>query len=122
MTRQEKRLYNGDMSLLAQVDLQNKILLNPATGTTVGGTYSTFASFLNLFIPLAFIISGLILFFLLIGGGFSIIASGGNAKSVESGKNQITGAIIGFVIIFAAYWIIQIIQTITGVQIFNSGL
>ncbi len=100
-------------------------LANPTTGITektVGDIYPNFASFLNLFIPLAFIGSGLILLFLLIGGGFSIIASGGNAKTVEQGKNQIAGAVIGFLLIFAAYWIIQIIQTITGVQIFNSGL
>lgn len=104
------------------LDLGKSLLLNPNTNKTVGDTFPTFASFLNLFIPLAFIISGIILLFLLIGGGFSIIASGGNAKSVESGKNQLIGAVIGFLVIFAAYWIIQIVQTVTGVQIFNSGL
>ncbi len=120
-------MYNPSMLLLlaqqsAPLDLGKSLLLNPVKQTTVGGTYSNFASFLNLFIPLAFVGSGLILLFLLIGGGFSIIASGGNAKTVEQGKNQIAGAVIGFLLIFAAYWIIQIIQTITGVQIFNSGL
>lgn len=86
---------------------------------SVGSYFSTTSSFINLFVPLIFVFAGIILFFLLIGGGFSIIASGGNAKNVESGKNQVTGAILGFLVIFAAYWIIQIIETITGVKIFN---
>jgi uncharacterized membrane protein (Fun14 family) len=52
----------------------------------------------------------------------TIISSGGNAKNVESGRNQLTGAIIGFLVIFAAYWIIQIIEKLTGVPILNSTL
>jgi uncharacterized membrane protein len=88
----------------------------------VGTIYRDLSSFINLLLPLVFVIAGLILLFLLIGGGFSIIASGGNAKSVEQGKGQIMSAVIGFLVIFSAYWIIQIIQTFTGVQIFNSTL
>lgn len=91
-------------------------------GATIGNTYPTFSTFLNLLVPVAFVIAGIILLFLLIGGGFAIISSGGNAKSVESGKNQIMGAIIGFLVIFASFWIIQIIQAITGVRIIDSGL
>jgi hypothetical protein len=102
-------------------DLGTMLKLNEK-GATVGFTYPTIASFLNLLIPTVFVIAGIILLILLIGGGFSIVASGGNAKSVEGGKNQIMSAIIGFVIIFAAYWIIQIVQTFTGVKIFNATL
>ena len=109
-------------TLLAQVDLKSKLILNPTTGVGVGDKYTNIASFLNLFLPLAFLISGIILLFLLIGGGFSIIASGGDAKNVEKGKNAIMGAVLGFIVIFAAFWIIQIIQVITGVQILNSTI
>ena len=90
---------------------------------TLGNAYGSVSYFLNLLLPLVFVIAGIILFFLLIGGGFAIIASGGNAKSVEQGKGQITGAIIGFLVIFAAYWIIQLVTIITGVPILTgSGL
>src|SRR5260221_386891 len=101
------------LSLLAQVDLKTKLLLNPTDTAGVGARYSTVSSFLNLFIPLAFVISGIILLFLLIGGGFSIIASGGDPKSAEKGKDAILGAVLGFFLIFCAFWIIQIIQVIT---------
>lgn len=104
------------------LNLQSALILNPTNSVSAGSVFSSLASFLNLFLPLSFIIAGIILLFLLIGGGFSIIASGGNAKSMEQGKNAITGAILGFFIIFCAYWVIQIIQVVTGLQIFNSGL
>jgi len=48
--------------------------------------------------------------------------SSGDEKEAEQGKNAITAAVIGFVIIFAAYWIVQIIEFITGVNIFNPGI
>lgn len=110
-------------SLLA-IPLGPSLKLNDnGSGNNVAAVYPTVASFLNLLIPTIFILAGAILLFLLIGGGFSIIASGGNAKSVESGKNQIMSAIIGFIIIFVSYWIIQIIEKFTGVPILSgSGL
>lgn len=107
--------------IAADTDLGSMLLLNPETGTNVASTFSTTSSFLNLLVPVIFIISGIVLFLLLIGGGFAIIASGGNAKSVEGGKNQITLAVLGFFIIFSAYWIIQIIEILTGLKIFSPG-
>lgn len=108
------------MSTVFALPLESSFKLSP-TGQGVGTTYPTVASFINLLLPVVFIFSGMIFLFLLIGGGFSIIASGGNAKNVEQGRNQIMQAVIGFLVIFAAYWIIQIIQIITGVTILGSA-
>ena len=54
-------------------------------------------------------------------GGFSIImgAGQGDAKKTGQGKKAATSAVVGFLVIFASYWIIQIIQIITGVEILN---
>ncbi|HSW90101.1 MAG TPA: hypothetical protein VLH19_04490 [Patescibacteria group bacterium] len=117
------------MSLLAQgFNLGDKLQLQPGrplvgvAAGTVGSTFGTLSSFINLLLPMAFIIAGLIFLFLLIGGGFTIVSSAGNPKGVEQGKNQLMTAVIGFIVIFSAFWIIQIIETFTGVKIFNSGL
>lgn len=68
-------------------------------------------------------VAGVICLVLLILGGFSfIVSAGGDAKAKEKGKNTITSALTGLVLIVAAYWIIQIIEIITGIKIFNSGL
>lgn len=64
----------------------------------------------------SFAIAGIIVFFLFIFAGISLISSAGsnNPQGAERGKKTITTAIIGLVIILAAYWIIRIIEIITG--------
>ncbi len=111
--------YNHPMSsrLLAQIDLQNAVKLNE--NRAVGEVFDTPASLINLLVPNLFILAGVIFLFLLILGGFSIITSG-SSKGVEDGQKQITTALIGFVIMFSAYWIIQIVEFLTGVPILNS--
>ena len=71
--------------------------------------------FTNYFLPAA----GIVMFFYLIFGGFEVILSAGNPKSAASGKGKITNALIGFVIIFAAYWIVQGVAAAFGFGSFN---
>jgi len=58
----------------------------------------------------------------LVFGGFTIVTSGSNPEQTQKGTQAIGGAIIGFVVIFASYWIIQIIQVLTGINILNSSI
>lgn len=73
----------------------------------------------TLFLNVAFVIAGLILLIFFIMGGIGMISSAGqsNPQKAEEAKKTITSAIIGFVIVFASYWIVQLIGIITGVQI-----
>ena len=68
-------------------------------------------------LPNAYIIAGVILFIYMIAGGFMVISSAGNPESAKNGQKIVTNAIIGFVIIFTSYWLIQIISVVTGVPI-----
>lgn len=65
----------------------------------------------------ALVIAGVILLFFFIFGGISMIAGAGqdNPERAAKGKQAATSALIGFIIIFAAYWIIRLIEIITGV-------
>jgi len=67
----------------------------------------------------AMVVAGVILLFLLIFGGISMIAGTGrdNPEQAAKGKQAATAAVIGFIIIFAAFWIIRIIETLTGLDI-----
>lgn len=67
----------------------------------------------------ALVFAGIIMLFILVFGGFSIIAGAGrdNPEQAARGKQAATTAVIGFIIIFAAYWIIQLIELITGLDI-----
>ena len=69
----------------------------------------------------AVVLASFILFLLLVFGGFSMIMGAGqnNPERAAKGKQAATAAAVGFIIIFASYWIIQIIQSLTGVKILN---
>ena len=107
-------------SLLSQINLGTSLKLKE--GATVAEHFSSPADLLNAIIPNILLLSSIILLFILFFGGFTFISSGGNAEQAEKGKQAITGAIIGFVVIFASFWIIQIIQIITGINIINSNI
>jgi len=59
---------------------------------------------------------GLASFVMLIIGGFLYLTSGGNTKGTEAGKQTITYAIIGIVVALMAFFILQLVATITGAR------
>lgn len=66
-------------------------------------------------------IAGIILLFILIGGGIAMIKGAGKSdpKAVEQGKQAATSALIGFIVVFSAYWIVRLIETITGLSLIS---
>lgn len=86
--------------------------------------FTTFGSLVSVLLANAYILAGVVLLFLLIFGGFSIImgAGAGNPEQAAKGKRAVTWAIVGAVVIFASFWIIQLIEVITGVKILNPQL
>lgn len=76
------------------------------------------ADVVNQAMPIFFAISGIALFIYLVWGGFDFLMSMGDPKKAEAGKNKITHAIIGIIIIFAAYWILQITDIFFGFKFF----
>jgi len=68
-------------------------------------------------LPMVFIFAGLGVFVYLIYGGFHLMISGGEPTAIQEAKGKITNAIIGFIIIFVSYWLIQIIEVVFGMTI-----
>ena len=91
-------------------------------GASAKSTYPQVSSLINAILPNVYIAAGIVIFFMIIFGGFTIIANAGNTEKTEEGTKIITAAIIGLLVLFGSYWIIQIIQVVTGVPILNSGL
>jgi hypothetical protein len=81
--------------------------------------FSSLGPLVTVVVSNAFVLAGIIAFLLLIMGGFGIIASAGSGdtKKMEQGKQAITGAAIGLIVIVGSFWIVQIIQTVTGVAL-----
>lgn len=80
--------------------------------------FDTVGSLVTVFVQNAFALAGVAAFILLVFAGFGMIqaAGAGDAKKMESGKKAITGAVLGLVFIIGSIWIMQVIQTITGMS------
>jgi hypothetical protein len=105
------------VNMLAQVDIGSTF--NSPIGQTLG-----LADLVSIFLSNAIIIAGVIMLFLLIFGGISIMMGAGrdNPEATARGRQAATSAVIGFILIFAAYWIIQIIEFMTGLEILSPPL
>jgi hypothetical protein len=68
-------------------------------------------------LPYALTFGGLILFVMIVSGGFTMLSSPTNPQAQESGKQRITYAVVGFIILFAAYWIMQILKIIFKIDV-----
>lgn len=79
--------------------------------STPGGIISRFLEFV-------FPIAGLILFSMISWGGFEIITGAGDSSKVTAGKQRVTAAVAGFLLLFASYWMVQIMEVVFGVVIF----
>jgi len=65
----------------------------------------------------ALVFGGLAMFGYLIYGGFHLLISAGSPEGIKEGTNKIVFAIIGFLVIFAAYWIIQLVEVAFNLSI-----
>ena len=74
------------------------------------------------FIRLALVIAAIVFFFILVIGGIRWIMSGGDKAQTENARNQITAALVGVGIVFAAWAIVALINTFFRVNIFELKL
>lgn len=89
------------------------------------GTFKSFTSFgalVSVIVRNAFVLAGIISFLLLVFGGFSVImaAGSGDTKELEKGQKTITYAILGLILVVTSYWIVQIIEKVSGVRLITS--
>ena len=100
--------------------------LNKALGLNGSGSIKpdlqgnfTLGGIIGAILPYLLTVAGLILFGMLIGGGFTMLAGVADKESQEKGKKMITSSLVGFFIIFLAYWIAQILQVIFKINILS---
>lgn len=107
-------------NLIAQVPIGDTPLGNGAKLDS----YSSLSQIIGPLLKNSLTLAGIIFLALIIFGGIGMIASAGSGdqKKAEQSQKTITSAIIGFIVVFSAYFIIQIITVLTGVEILNSNL
>ena len=79
----------------------------------VGGSLGDIVSALLVYI---FPLAGLILLVYLVFGGYQVMLSGGDQGKIAQGRQVITNALLGFFILFIAFWIVQFIGRALGIQ------
>ena len=112
-------------SLLAQ---GGEINLNPPVGFESLRDFEI-GNIISSGVALLLIIAAVVFFFMLVIGGIRWITSGGDKGQTEAARGQITAALVGLVIVFAAYAIVSIIEAFFNIsilsfnldQVFNSG-
>lgn len=104
------------LNLLAQSDTIN-LKPDSASGFSSLGGF-TIPSIVSGLIRLSLVIAAIVFFFILVLGGIRWIASGGDKANTETARSQITAALVGLVIVFAAWAIVALINTFFGIDIF----
>ena len=81
---------------------------NPVGRQDLGGILFDVVNALLLF-------AGAVAVLFLIIGGFRYVVSAGNAEQVEGAKKTIVYALLGLIVIFIAYVLVQLVQNYLGV-------
>lgn len=90
--------------------------ITPGTEAETGAAFSKLASTVLGFLTA---LGGLATFLFLVTGALSWISSGGDKAGLEKARSQITNAVVGLVIIVAAWAIVYLIGGILGIDIVN---
>jgi hypothetical protein len=102
--------------MLEQVHAQAQITINQPTNIHI----TSIGQLISAVVGVLLILSALIAFFYLIMGGISWITSGGDKAAMESARNKITHAIVGLIIVGAAWAVMILLQQFLGITIIGS--
>jgi len=105
-------------AIAAPIYAAETITISPKSGSSLSGLSNlTAGGIISGAISLILILVALVFFFILVIGGLKWITSGGDEKKVAAARAQITNALIGLVIVFAAWAIMKLIGTVFGIDI-----
>jgi hypothetical protein len=89
----------------------------PADIPTGGFTNGEFPHILQVVIVLLFMAAILFTLFMLIYGGYQWMTSGGDSKAIESARARIIHAIIGLILVFLAFTVVNVIAYVFDVTL-----
>lgn len=102
--------------------------LDPCKGATgilqaaCRGSKNTIGQTIGFVVAAAFIIAVLVALLFLIWGGIKWITSGGDKAGVEAARNQIIAAVIGLIVVFLAFFILNLVLGLFGTSLFDLKL
>ncbi len=102
--------------------------LNPckdATGVlnaACAGQNLSLGQVLGFVVTIAFVLAVLIALFFLLWGGIKWITSGGDKGGVEAARNQIIAAVIGLIIVFLSFFVLNLVLGLFNLTLFELKL
>ena len=86
------------------------------------GKVTDIVAIIRAIVQFILVVAFVLAFIMLLIGGIRWITAGGGEKGVAGGRNMITAALIGLVIVLVAYAIILLVETFFGVKIISTGV
>jgi len=108
------------MSLVGKVFAEEVDLKPPADFVELGTI--TVTKMVAGIISFLMIIASFIFFIMLVLGGVKWIMSEGDEAKVKTARDQVQNALVGLVVVFSAWAIMQLIEAVFGVDLFGSAL
>ncbi|OGH14501.1 MAG: hypothetical protein A3H50_01865 [Candidatus Levybacteria bacterium RIFCSPLOWO2_02_FULL_37_10] len=91
--------------------------INPPGGVPQGGA-DTLSKIIQAGITLFFIAAILLALVYLIQGGIQWMTSGGNKQLIDQARLRITYAVIGLIIVFAAFFLVNVVGGFFNIKFF----
>jgi hypothetical protein len=107
------------MNNLATVIPRYKDIPEIATSEATIKNWGSIGDIVSQALTYVFPIAGILVFIYLLYGGLNLMIAMGNEEGIREGKAKITNALIGFIIIFVSYWLVQALEIILGVNLLN---
>lgn len=111
------------MNQLLAFNLGDTLLGDHPGATKLAGV--DISTFISTVLPNALVGASLIFFILILGAGFMMIKSAGGQgtpQDAAKAKAALTYAVIGFLLVIGAFFIMQLLHTITGVDYLKPGI
>ncbi len=91
----------------------------PTGGWKIAGDLNntTVGNIIGELLPYVYVLAGLGLLVMLIVGGVGLMTATGDPGKTKAGWGKISGALIGFLIVFISYFVVQLVEVIFGVSI-----
>jgi len=103
-------------------------LTNPALDPNVGVLSNSEDSvakanlFITTLISFVFATAGLVLLFIVIKGAYIYMTSGGDKEATQKGSKTITSGLIGLFILFSAYAILDVLETLFAIDLIRINI
>jgi len=99
------------------MELSQRIIFDQLENTTApnfaGENIGDIVSSLILYL---FPLAGILMLLYLLFGGYKYMLSRGDPKALADARDTITTAVVGFIIVFVAFWIVQIVGVVLGIE------